>query len=770
MRMTRNRLTLALSLALVATLSARAHAETEAAASAEASADAGVSADAAADEPASGSAKTPQTLSTVTVTARRRAENVEKVPVAVSSFGEEQLRDLGARNLDGLQGAVPNLNIVQGRGSSFSVNAFIRGIGQPDALQTFDPGVGIYVDDVYYSRIQGALFGLFDVDHVEVLRGPQGTLYGKNSTGGAIKVVTREPGDKTEGSLEALVGDEGRVEGRLYAATSLSPTWSVSVAAAGYGDDGYVRDPVSHEQYNQNDAEAARVKLGWHPNADFHASFSVDYTHQDDPLTLGHPEAALVQTDLGRGAVVLRPIDNHRYDFRTRTSFPTDDGQQLRHRGAAANLAWNLDEAWTLKSITSYRRLNTRSFVDIDASEFQLGDVLVDLNQKQVSQELQLAYSNGSNLQATYGLYYLRETVPSHQEAYANSLLAFNGAPISFLRTIDDDLTTRSWAAFAHVNWEFVPTWTLAGGLRYTDEDKDYFRTTSTFSSLAALRGTFAFSRSDSWNATTPSISLSKQFDDNTMGYLSANRGFKSGGFNGRANSAAEVSTFDPEFVWTYEAGVKINAEDKRWRIHADVFHSDYKDFQARVSEVQNPGAPIPTFAFPVLNAAKLKIDGAELEGNALIGDATQASLQVGYLDARYDSFIDPRVVVNPALAHLHDHVPFSPKWTARLALGHTLSLDNGCALTLGTDVSWRDDTWLSVDNRDVLMQDAYTLVGAFAVLDSADGKWQGRIGVRNLTDRTYKTDAQEFSSVGNIQTAYYGQPRNYYLSLRYNF
>ncbi|MDL1869920.1 Plug domain-containing protein, partial [Gammaproteobacteria bacterium PRO6] len=141
-------------------------------------------------------------LESIKVTARRRAEDIEKIPVAVSAFSEEDLKDLQAENLDGLQGAVPGLNIVQGRGSSNSANIFIRGIGQPDALQTFDPGVGVYVDDVYYSRIQGALMTLFDVDHVEVLRGPQGTLYGKNSTGGAIKIVTREPGAATTGAAE----------------------------------------------------------------------------------------------------------------------------------------------------------------------------------------------------------------------------------------------------------------------------------------------------------------------------------------------------------------------------------------------------------------------------------------------------------------------------------------------------------------------------------------------------------------------------------------
>ncbi|MCB1642198.1 MAG: TonB-dependent receptor, partial [Xanthomonadales bacterium] len=340
-----------------------------------------------------------------------------------------------------------------------------------------------------------------------------------------------------------------------------------------------------------------------------------------------------------------------------------------------------------------------------------------------------------------------------------------------FLRTIDDDLETTSYALFGQMNWAFAPTWNLALGLRYTKEDKDYARSTSTFSNvLPALNGTFAFTIDDSWNATTPSIAIQKELSEQSMIYASANRGFKSGGFNGRANSAAEVSTFDPETVWTYEGGWKFASADRRLLGSVTVFHSEYKDFQARVSEITNPGAPIPTFSFPVLNAAELSIDGVEFEGTALIGEGTRLSAQVGWLDAEYDEFNDPRIAVDPTLASLHDNVPFSPEWTARLAASHSWFLASGSMLTLGGDLSYRDDVWLSVDNREVLSQDAYTLFGLYGIWDSPEGNWQVRAGVKNLTDEVYKTDGQEFSSVGNIQTAYYGWPRHFYVAVRYNW
>jgi iron complex outermembrane receptor protein len=713
-----------------------------------------------------------RTLDTVTVTARRRSESIQDVPVAVSAFSEEALKDLQASNIDGLQGAVPNMNIVQGRGSSNSVNVFIRGIGQPDALQTFDPGVGMYVDDVYYSRINGALFSLFDVQQVEVLRGPQGTLYGKNSTGGAIKITTKNPFDDEGGSVEGTVGDYGRAEGRFYLSSRFSDTVAGSIAGGWISNDGYVRDPTTGQHYNDEDTRAVRGKIAFRPSDTFNATLSLDYTHQDNALTLGRPTAPLFATDLVFGQVLLSPAPTGDYDYEARTSFSPDKGQELTHKGVSLNMGWNLSQAWLLKSITSYRKLDTASYIDIDASQFELGDVFVAVDQSQFSQELQLQYDNGGNVKSVFGLYFQDEKVPSHQEAYADDFIRFLGAPVTFLRTIDDDLHTRSYAAFGHVSWEFSPSWTLATGLRYTHETKDYDRSTSTFwgAPLGALDATFAFADSASWSALTPSLSLQKAFSDNLMGYVSANRGFKSGGFNGRANSASEVSSFNPEFVWTYEAGLKMQSADRRLRGNLAVFHSDYKDFQARVSEVTNPGAPIPTFAFPVLNAAELSITGIEFEGVALLGEATQLSTQLGWMDAKYDTFEDPRVAANPALAGLHEHVPFSPDFTGRVALQHSFTLGDNGVLAIGGDASYRSETWLSVDNRDGLKQGAYTLFGLYGVWDSPQYAWQVRAGVRNLTDETYKTEGQEFSSVGNIQTAYFGLPRNYYVSLRYNF
>lgn len=713
----------------------------------------------------------PRQLETIVVTARLRKENLEKVPISISAFNTEQLQDMQANDISGLQGSVPNLNIVQGRGSSSNVNVFIRGIGQPDALQTFDPGVGFYVDDVYYSRINGALMDLFDISQVEVLRGPQGTLYGMNSTGGAVKVTTRTPSDTFEGSVGLTVGDHGRINTQAYLSGPLSSTVSANLAVGTFKNDGYVKDPATGQHFNNDDTQAMRGKLDFHPSANFHGVLELDYSHQNTALTMGQPTAPLTSTDLGTGLthVLLQPSP---WDFQAQTSFDPDKGQKLVQKGLSWNMDWRLDDDWSFKSITAYRKLDTAAYIDIDASQYQLGDVLVALRQHQFSQEFQLHYDNHDNLQAVMGLYYLDEHVPSHQEAYADDLLTYFAFPIGFLRTIDDNLVNKSYAAFGNATWTFGDGWSLSGGLRYTDVKKDYWRTTTAFFGppFSALDSTFAFTDSKSWSAVTPSLALQKQINPQLMWYVSANRGFKAGGFNGRANAPSDVSAFNPEFVWTYESGLKFQSADGRVRMNGDVFYSNYKDFQARVSEITNPGSLVPNFGFPVLNAARLTMYGAEFQGSWLLPGSNALQAQVGYLNAKYDEFNDPRVQIDPALAGLHAHPAFTPKWTARVAATHTFTLNNGSAITVGGDVSYRATTWLSVDNRPGLVQPSYTLAGLFGVFNSADNHWEVRAGVRNLTDKTYKTDAQEFSSVGNIQTAYYGWPRNYYVSARYNF
>ncbi|WP_191621257.1 TonB-dependent receptor [Marinihelvus fidelis] len=700
-------------------------------------------------------------LEEVVVTAQRREQTLQEVPMSISAFTGEDLEYLQADNLDSLQGAVPNLNLVQGRGSSSSANVFIRGVGQPDALQTFDPAVGIYVDDVYMSRIQGALFKLNDIERIEVLRGPQGTLYGKNTPGGAIRLITRSPGEDFEAEAGILYGDYDRWQISGYMAGPVSDNIGMSLSVLSDSRDGYVIDPSTGRDYNDENTQSARVKLAWGISDNVDATFSFDYTIEDTELTLGKAEAPLISVDLATGGAVLRHVPAPGdWDFRTRTSLGDSDGQEVENWGGSMTLNWDISDSLSLRSITAYRELDADLFVDIDATELELGDVLVSVDQDQFSQEFQLLGDNGGNLHWVAGLYYLDENLPSHQEAYADDFLVFGGIPVSFLRTIDDNLQTTSYAVFGQVDWAFAESWSLGLGLRYTKEDKDYFRTTSTFSDLLGNADpAFAFSDSDSWSDWTPTVTLDYMLNDDVHFYGRLANGFKSGGFNGRANSAADVSTFDPETVWTAEIGAKTTMMDGRMQANYAVFTSQYDDFQARVSVGDGVD-----FRFPVLNAAELDINGAEFELSWLLVDSLQLFSQIGYLDTEYgaDGFTGSDGVL--------DEPAFAPEWTGRVGAVWTLDLSGGHSLAFGADANYRDGMWLSVENVEPLREESYWLTNAFATWNHADGHWQVMAGMKNIADEVYKVEGQEFRSVGNIMTAYYGDPRTWNVSLNYRY
>jgi iron complex outermembrane receptor protein len=711
-------------------------------------------------------------LEEVLVTARRREETLQSVPIAVSAFSADELRQLQAEDLAGLQGSVPNMNLVQGRGSATSANIFIRGIGQPDALHTFDPGVGVYLDDVYIARIQGALFNLYDVQRVEVLRGPQGTLYGKNTIAGAIRLISKKPPDVPAGQAELSYGNYDYVSAKGYLGGPLTDTLGASIAGIYVDRNGITDDPSTGRHYNDLGTAAGRVIFEWNPTDALNVNLSADYTHQNNELNLGRPEAPLIQVNLLGGVKVLQPAPTKPWDYKVATSFTGNQGQKLDDWGTALTVGWQLDDAWLLKSITGYRALKPDFYIDIDASIYVLGDVFVGIDQNQVSQEFQFLYDAGERLDMVMGLYYFREDITSDQTAWADDFLTLGALPLSFTRTVDDKLNTDSYAVFGQATWKFTDRLSGTVGLRYTDERKDYHRSTSTFSNTPLLVGTFVYDDNDSWAAWTPTFAVDYKLTDESLVYASASEGFKSGGFNGRANAQNETGSFDPEYVWTYEVGSKNTLDDGRLRLNADLFYSDYTDFQARVSEVFNTSLG-PSFSFPVVNAGSLEMYGAELEATWVPIDPLNLQAQVGYLHSDYRKFTE--TVKGPdgqpvTRDRSDDKPPFAPEWTVRLAVAYTFDLGGMGGLTLSTDAIYRDKQWLSVDNRDVLTQDAYTLMNILLSWASQSNDWYASAGVKNVTDEVYKVDAQEFSSVGNIQTAYYGDPRLYQFIVGYRF
>jgi iron complex outermembrane recepter protein len=723
---------------------------------------------------------------TITVTARRTSESVQRVPSSVSAFNERTLDRIQATDTTGLQGAVPNLNIVQGRGSSNATNIYIRGIGQPDALQTFDPAVGVYVDDVYLSRIRGNQLDLLDVERIEVLRGPQGTLYGKNTIGGAIKFVSRRPSDIFRANGSIAVGSYDQLEFKGAVSGPVTDTLAAGVAVMRSTRDGFVEDRNDGRDYNDKNSVGARAALAFTPSSKLRFDLTADYSHDDANLSVGRPLNDLTTFSIGffpnQVLPVTDPVGSGSYDWKGATTPGLPNSTKLTHYGFAGTAAFDVTDALTLKSITAWRKLKTDDFVDIDATEYEIGDVFVGVDQQQLSQEVQLLYT-GERLNAVAGVYYLDEKVKSHQEAYADDLLGPLFASSGFLRTVDDKLRTKSYAAFANASYAVLPDVRLSGGLRYTHETKDYFRTTSTFYSNPIIHGlygtTFAFAPDGKWNDWSPMATVDWQVAQNVMVYARAAKGFKSGGFNGRANNIGETSAYAPEKVWSYELGFKSRPVTGL-TLNGAVFHSDYKDFQARIGDV-DPGAGVPTPLLKVLNVGKLRIRGAELEAAWTPVEGLLLDTQIGYLDAEYKEFADDRF---PDDSRAFQTPAFSPKWTLRFGGQYGFDLGSSGSLTLGAQSRYKSRTALAVDNTYIiygnfldpgvgttnevegLFQKGYWVHDARIVYETANKHWAVGLYGNNLTDRAYKTDAQEFSNIGNIRTVYYGAPRTVTLRL----
>ena len=715
----------------------------------------------------------------IVVTARRTEESIQRVPSSISAFTERSLDRIQATDTTGLQGAVPNLNIVQGRGSSNATNIFIRGIGQPDALQTFDPAVGVYVDDVYLSRIRGNQLDLLDLERLEVLRGPQGTLYGKNTIGGAIKFVTRKPGDALRANGSVTLGSYNQFDLKGAVSGPLSEYIGAGIAVMRATRDGFVEDEGDGREYNNRNTFAGRAVVAITPSDRLRFDLTADYSQDDAKLNVGRPVNNLVQFS-GGVLVVDEPVGSGSYDWEVRTTPGLPNSTKLKHYGFSGTATFDLTDEITIKSITAYRNLKTDDYIDIDATQYEVGDVFVGVDQKQTSQEFQLLYST-ERLNAVAGVYYLSERIESHQEAYADDLLGtfFGGG--TFLRTIDDELDTRSYAAFANASYEIVPSVRLSAGLRYTREHKDYFRTTDTFSSnpLFTTLVPLEFVIDKAWKDTSPMASIDWQATPNLMVYGRVAKGFKSGGFNGRANSASERTAYDPEKALSWEAGFKSRLFGQL-TLNGAAFTSTYEDFQARVSGTEDVlGIPTPTLS--VLNAGKLKINGAELEAAWTPIDNLLLDTQVGYLDADYKDFDDVRFTTCCGGSRAFQTPAFAPKWTVRLGAQYGFDLGSAGTITLGAQTRHKSRTALAVDNTfvigsgpgagttteiDALFQKGYWVHDARIVYETANKHWEVGLYGNNLSDRAYKTDAQEFSSVGGVRTVYYGAPRTISLKL----
>jgi iron complex outermembrane receptor protein len=712
-------------------------------------------------------------LEEVTVTARRREESLQDVPISLSAFSAETLQAAGAVDITWLQQSTPNLTLQVARGSNSTLIAFIRGIGQQDPLWGFEPGVGLYVDDVYVARPQGAVLDIFDIERIEVLRGPQGTLYGRNTIGGAIKYVTRPLGDQTRFDTRVNLGSYGQTDLVVSGAVPLSDTFSVGGSVALYRRDGYGENLVTGAEHYNKDVDALRLSAEWRPTDSLLFRLAADYIDDDSNARHGHREAP--GSGLSAGELVLED----RYD--TRAGLGSDNSVETQ--GVSLLAQWQIDDAFTLKSITAYREGETDTLIDFDTGPQPSLDVPALYEDDQFTQELQLLYE-GERFQGVAGLYYLDGTASGAFDTIVGLL--------NLTIATAGEVKTKSYAAFADVSFDITEALSASVGARWTRDEREgtVYRQNFTgirsplFGNPNAVPGLLRsdYTNDKTFDEFTPRISVSYEFSDDLTTYAAYSEGFKSGGFDMRGDvvlTPDTVNGYDPEYVTSYELGLKGSAFDQRLAFNLALFRADYEGQQITRQEPTVTGA-IASF---VDNAADSTIQGVELEGSVRFTDRLTATYGVGYTDAEFDEYRTTTLVPNPAPPPATIAVPIdlsdtarfqnTPEWNANLALSYRHDLAVWGSVLGTVRGSYRSEyTMFEFENPQIDQTEDYTLVDVDLVWALQDGRTSVGLHGRNLTDEEYKVGGYLFAGpvFGNVVNSFYGPPRTYTLSVSYSF
>lgn len=691
------------------------------------------------------------TLEVVKVTARKREESLQDVPVAVTALTAEQLDRLAVKDLGDLQGQVPNLTIYAARGSNTTITTFIRGVGQADPLWGVDPGVGIYFDDVYIARPQGALLDVYDVQRVEVLRGPQGTLYGKNTVGGAVKYVSKPLPTQTEGQVTLAMGDYGQVTAKGAVGMAVADgQLRLRLAGASLNRDGYGKDLTDGSPVSDQNTTSGRFSAGWFPTGSaFSAQLSVDRT-QDASHMRGFQRLAVNKFDPAQ-----TPPGASRYDI----AAGMPNANSTNSKGESLTLNWGVSEAWSLKYIGAHRASDTSTAIDFDGLPAKIADVSAEYHDSSNSHELQATYE-GASSSGVVGLYYF--------DGQAGGTVRNNFFNLSF-GTTHGTVFTKGKAVYGDWSWRLTPQFSVSTGLRYTDESKRAVVLNQAFAN-ATFSGTpiatlANFDSTRSVTNTSPRLSLEYKLSSAAKLYTTASRGFKSGGYNIRANTLAVPASgrpFEDEKLDSLEVGAKMILDEGRVELNTALFHNKYKNVQLSVFTSYTQANGQPGFFGDFTNAGKATLDGGELEFLWLPSPDWRISGNLAGINARYDEYIDRGVNVASQKKFTN-----TPKFQAGFNIENSARMPVGLLRTrLG--LTYRTKVYPTTDLSEALAQDAYALVNAGLIWEK-DRHLSFFLQGSNLTNKAYKTDGYNIPALG-VLDAFYGPPRTFTVGGTYKF
>lgn len=717
-------------------------------------------------------------LEQVVVTAQRREEKLQDVPIAITALTSRDLEARGISSIDSLNALAPNLQISATPGNTTAAQIAIRGGVTVNPALTWEPTVGIYLDGVYIGKTQGSVFDVVDLERVEVLRGPQGTLYGRNTLAGALNLVTRAPTGEASGSANVSVGNYEYRQARLTLDLPKMGIASVGIGLKKAVRDGWIDvvppegpgNPPSVDELNNLDSTSARVAVLLEFSDALTGDYRFDYSDADQntshsQLTRANPAFFGIFAGIpGAGPKIAAVPTYVSQDREERASIDGDVFEESTVLGHSFTLSWKLSDATTLKSISAYRKLEWDDLLDLDGSPANVAHTSRLSDYDSLSQELQLL---GLHERVRYvaGLYYFED------DGFTNNPLLFFGelgAP-----PIDSryGFTTEAWSAFAQVDVDFTDRLTLTGGLRYTSEKKTIDHQYSDVTAIP-VPNIFSATADETFSDVTPLAILAFKANDALNVYAKYSEGFKSGGFNGEAVSAAETqSPYQAETVRSFEVGAKATLADGRATLNVAAFENRHDDMQLSVF--------VGTAAASVIrNAGKATIRGFEVEGAFQPSDGLRLGLTYGYLDPEYDEFFED-VGTPPVSQNVADNrvFPHTPEHTFSANVDAELARTQIGVWRVYLDYSYTDDFYLYPyaivpENPATQQTAADTLIDGYGIFNARLQLGEIAVGgttvdatlwAKNLADEEYVANRIDFGpAFGNLTQSYFGMPRTY--------
>ena len=727
----------------------------------------------------------------IVVTAQRREQNLQDVPVAVTAFAGDALADLGIQSSSDIAGVVPNLEIGLPGGAGNQPLIYIRGVGLSDTNRNNSGPNGVYMDEVYISSPSAQTFQLFDLERVEVLKGPQGTLYGRNATGGAINFIAAKPSRDFQAEASLSYGSFDTITGEAAIGGPISDSVRFRIAGTGTHANGYIHNLLTGRRENGQGSFALRGQLAVDVTDNFDALVNVHGGRVDvrspqfRSLGLLDPDTGFT-TPCAADAIMANRCGNVLgyvspegfYDG----NYDRSDRLKSKNWGTAVRLNWDLGDV-TLTSISAYDFDDKLHQEDSDASPAALLHLTYGVRSKTVTQELRLSGSTGSVTWVAGG-YYLHEVLKQDQTGDLFGALraltpgggadtsgaTTGGAPVLFSRTLNRQ-TTEAASIFGQVEIALTPKLRATAGGRYNYERKHFLAATQLedavidgFAIPGGILPLYAFDNRKSFENVSFKIGLDYDITDDVMAYASVSTGFKSGGFNGGflsfdpAEAEVQAQPFEEETLTAYEIGLKSTLFDRRLRFNAAAFYYDYKDLQ--LYTLINTGA-IPLTLLD--NAANATIYGAEFEMIAKPADRFDVTLNLGLLDTEIKDFTSAGTDFSGNRLALSPTVTFSGIANYEIPLSDTL------ALAVQPSASYRSSQFFSADNSPLLEQKGYWLVGGRITLKSEDDRWEVAVFGRNLTRKKYINYAVDLSDFGFIEQ-FRGEPRMFGVEARFKY